>query len=202
MKPRLSQQGLRIQTGQQKGIKLWSPQISSVRPTPAKIREAFANILSSWSLEDSILLDCFAGSGAVGFELLSRGLSHCVFIEKNPLALECLFKNRNLHESFLTRSTIINNRGQWNFEILQKGLPEKKKIVFADPPYTIRPDLFEEQQLAQIWGLEKGFLFWQRDENTDPLSLEGKFRFEKSYPYGRHRLDFFSYDPTIPPLSE
>jgi len=70
--------GLRVISGRLKGKKLSSVQGSTIRPTSDQLRESIFNILSYRVLE-AIVLDLFAGTGALGIEALSRGAESAVF---------------------------------------------------------------------------------------------------------------------------
>lgn len=66
------------------------------RPTTDRTREAMASMLLSafdLDLEGVVLLDAFAGSGAIGLELLSRGAQRCVFVDANRKAAACVRRN-------------------------------------------------------------------------------------------------------------
>ncbi len=62
------------------------------RPTPDRLRETLFNVLAT-VIADSIFLDAYAGSGAVGIEALSRGASRAIFVEKNRAAVEVIREN-------------------------------------------------------------------------------------------------------------
>lgn len=131
---------VRISSGQLKGRRIVTSKrifVSSegdeLRPTSAKVREAIFNILQT-EIEDAVFLDLYAGTGAVGFEALSRGAEKVFFIEssrvRSKAVMDCL-KKLNLDEravvyqetaeAFLQRAV----RAGWKFD-----------IIFADPPYV------------------------------------------------------------------
>ena len=63
-----------------------------IRPTAVRVREAIFNILGP-EVNDSLVLDLFAGTGALGIEALSRGARKAVFVENNIRSLQVLRKN-------------------------------------------------------------------------------------------------------------
>jgi 16S rRNA (guanine(966)-N(2))-methyltransferase RsmD len=83
---------MQIASGWAKGLKLATPSGEATRPTSAKVRAAIANMLAP-HLEGALLLDLFAGSGALGIEALSRGCRGAVFVESAAAALACLKQN-------------------------------------------------------------------------------------------------------------
>jgi 16S rRNA (guanine966-N2)-methyltransferase len=189
---------LRIQTGLCKGLKLWSPQDPQIRPTPAKMREAFSNLISFDPLPERIVIDLFAGSGSVGFEALSKGVRCCYFLDKHPIALESLKKNQTLHSVFEQRAKIWSWRAEWGFSRMQKNLPKIPRIVFADPPYErTGHDHLSQGELSELFQDQKGDLFWQRDRRTPSLELSAPFHLVKVHFYGRHALDHYRYLPSV-----
>jgi len=74
---------LRIIGGQWKRRNVRFLAVDDLRPTPDRVRETVFNWLQ-FDIRDKRCLDAFAGSGALGLEALSRGASHCLFLEKAP----------------------------------------------------------------------------------------------------------------------
>ena len=91
---------MRIVGGRYRGRRLIAPPGHAVRPTSDRAREALFNILSHGAVAaeglpfaDTVVLDAFAGTGAVGLEALSRGAAEAVFIENDRAALAALRAN-------------------------------------------------------------------------------------------------------------
>jgi 16S rRNA (guanine966-N2)-methyltransferase len=84
--------GLRIISGRFKGKKLHSVQGLTIRPTADRLRESIFNILSH-EVFNAVVLDLFAGTGAMGMEALSRGSESAVFVDNNPEALSAIQRN-------------------------------------------------------------------------------------------------------------
>lgn len=88
---------MRIIAGKTKGRKLKSVGASGIRPTSDRVREALFSILASrFDLRRTILLDLFAGSGALGIEALSRGAERIVFVEQSRQVIRILDANLEL----------------------------------------------------------------------------------------------------------
>src|SRR4051812_18174623 len=83
---------LRITGGEFRGRSLHAPKGDHTRPTQSKLRQALFNSLQA-SLPDARVLDLFAGSGALGFEALSRGAAHVHFIESARPVAKLIEKN-------------------------------------------------------------------------------------------------------------
>lgn len=104
------------------------PEAADLRPTPDRVRETLFNWLGQ-HLTGLACLDLFAGSGALGFEALSRGAASVVMIEKNPAALRAL--RDNAQKLGATGLTVV--RG----DALEfaRGARSRFDVVFVDPPY-------------------------------------------------------------------
>lgn len=125
---------LRIIAGRWRGRKLDVAQAAGLRPTGDRVRETLFNWISMY-LDGAVCWDAFAGSGALGFESLSRG-AHCVFFtETQPIAL------KNLHQSaqsLQAENAIICPQDALRFIA---NTHQDFDIVFLDPPFDL--DLIE-----------------------------------------------------------
>ena len=87
---------MRIIAGSARGRRLFAPGSrggESIRPTADRAREALFNILGWETVRGAMVLDLFAGTGALGLEALSRGATAAVFVDNSPLALDLIHKN-------------------------------------------------------------------------------------------------------------
>lgn len=74
------------------GQNLASPKDDRVRPTTTRIKETLFNVLQGYS-RDAVVLDLFAGSGALGIECISRGAKEVVFVDNSKDSIELVRKN-------------------------------------------------------------------------------------------------------------
>ena len=112
------------------GRKLIAPDGLTTRPTTDKVRQAVFNSLDSMGLvEDAVVADLFAGSGAMGIEALSRGAARCTFVERDRDALRALRANVQAL-GLEARATIVTSD-------VMAWVPAMRNvdIVFLDPPY-------------------------------------------------------------------
>jgi len=130
---------MRITGGRARGHRLITPNAGhpGIRPTSDRVREALFSILDR-RVRDALVLDLFAGTGALGMEALSRGARHCVFVDRSVKALDTI--RANLQRCFsnppasvlrgdLTRpGTLARLAGRMPGELLFD-------LVFLDPPY-------------------------------------------------------------------
>src|SRR5690606_32303171 len=91
------QNPVRIVSGEFRGKALVAPEGQGTRPTSDRARQAIFNILehAAWAPElDGVrVIDLFAGSGALGFEALSRGAAFCLFVETDDAARGAIRQN-------------------------------------------------------------------------------------------------------------
>jgi 16S rRNA (guanine966-N2)-methyltransferase len=123
---------LRITSGDLKGRFINVPKSDLIRPTIEKVRQTIFNILNNKiSFEGIKVLDIYAGSGALGFECLSRGAEDIHFVEKNPVIY------RNLEENIKSLQAENNCKifkmSALKFSALK--LNTKYDLILADPPF-------------------------------------------------------------------
>ena len=123
---------MRITGGRVRGRKIYAPKSDKIRVTSDRVRESLFDILPS--MEGTLFLDIFAGTGSAGIEALSRGSAGVVFIEKEPLHAVALKKNLNLC-GFEESSEVIISAAEKGIRILSER-QRQFDIIFADPPYN------------------------------------------------------------------
>lgn len=131
---------MRVVGGKWGGVPLESPEGRGVtRPTTDRNREAMASMILSargLNLEGSSVLDAFAGSGAMGIELLSRGAARCTFIDQNARAAARV--RRNLAKVGAEKDAYAVLRGD-ACQLAERGriAGAPFDVVFLDPPYAL-----------------------------------------------------------------
>lgn len=128
---------MRIVGGEFKGRALATPQGRATRPTSDRARESLFNILAhaDWSpgVEGRRVLDLFAGSGALGFEAISRGAAFALFVETDEAARGAI---RNTIEALqLFGNTRLHRRDATDLGAKPAGVGAPFDLVFLDPPY-------------------------------------------------------------------
>ena len=119
---------VRIIAGQYRGRKLPVLMADGLRPTTDRVKETVFNWLMPY-LVDSSCLDCYSGSGSLGFEALSRGAKSITFFELNSAAAKQLDANISLLKA--TKATV--EKGNC-LDLLAKA-SDKFDLVFIDPPF-------------------------------------------------------------------
>ena len=173
---------MRVIAGSRKGHRIDAPKGLATRPTSDRVRENVFNLVSAW-VEDAVVLDLFAGSGAMGIEALSRGAERAVFVESDAQA--CRAIEHNLDKLRLTGAEVVCRR---RHAILAADT-RTYDLVFCDPPYdeyaALEPTLarYVPRLLA-----DDGLLVLETAAKTEPrLPLEQR----TSRRYGAARITLF-----------
>ena len=121
---------MRIISGKARGTKLYTLEGNNTRPTLDRVKESLFNIIQS-EIPDSIFLDLFSGSGAIGLEAISRGAKKAILCDNKKEAIE-IIKN-NIKKTHFENETQLYNM---SFEkLLKNEINEKIDIIYIDPPY-------------------------------------------------------------------
>ena len=121
---------MRIIAGQFKGRRLETPTWTGLRPTSDKLRETLFNILAP-RIDGALVVDGFAGTGALGLEALSRGAAHVLFIERDRRAAALIARNL----------AACGVEGRYTIEcddvatVLRRGHEAAFDLILLDPPY-------------------------------------------------------------------
>jgi len=181
---------LRIVAGRLRGRRLRVPSDPGLRPTSDRVREALFNILGQ-DLSGFDVLDLFAGSGAIGFEALSRGARRVVFVEANPKTAGAL--RRSAEELAVgTEARVIVGRVEDVLDRARLGGPYH--VIVADPPYdaTAEASLVDGIDAGGLLGLHGTLVVERESRNPAQAGRAGLKRVRTSV-YGRTALDFFKY---------
>jgi len=129
---------MRIIAGKYRSRKIWLPKGSfskkgaSLRPTSDRARETLFDVLSiEADFENSVCLDLYAGTGALGFEALSRGAGSAAFVDLSPKNLEAI---KRTAEELGCRGQIYMFKED-SLHYLRGNQDKTFDFIFADPPY-------------------------------------------------------------------
>jgi 16S rRNA (guanine966-N2)-methyltransferase len=165
---------IRIIAGLHRGRKLPVLEAEGLRPTTDRVKETVFNWLMPF-IQDSICLDCFAGSGGLGFEALSRGASHVNFVELNKFAVQQLKENQQLLKA--NNISVIQSDA---LSFIQNNT-QKFDVVFLDPPF--RQNFIEQTAiLLNEKSLADNALIYiemESEQNNQKLPLNWKLLKEK-----------------------
>jgi 16S rRNA (guanine966-N2)-methyltransferase len=123
---------MRVIAGRFGGRRLQAPRGRATRPTSDRVREALFSMLGE--LEGAVVLDLFAGTGALAIEALSRGATKAVLVERDQRALAAL--RANLTELGLGAEEAEVRRGEAVAALRNaREREETYDLLFVDPPY-------------------------------------------------------------------
>lgn len=181
---------MRIVSGRFRGRRLAVPKGQGTRPTSNRVRESIFNILSHGdygeNLENTRVLDVFAGTGALGLEALSRGAAYVLFMEHDADARALIRENVEAFE--LTGHSKIFRRDATNPGPIGNMPPFD--LVFLDPPYG---QGLGERALAALrdgqWLAPNAVVVLEEKVGTDIVITAG-FAAEDERNYGDTRVLF------------
>jgi 16S rRNA (guanine966-N2)-methyltransferase len=146
---------MRIVAGRLKGRAIVAPEGQGTRPTSDRARQAVFNVLehAAWAepLEGARVIDLYAGSGALGFEAMSRGATFCLFVEIDDGARGAIRENADAYG--LMGATRVHRRSATDLGVRPGSAGEAFDLAFLDPPYGKG---LGEQTLARL--LDGGWL--------------------------------------------
>jgi 16S rRNA (guanine966-N2)-methyltransferase len=165
---------IRIIAGLHRGRKLPVLMAEGLRPTTDRVKETVFNWLMPF-IQDTNCLDCFAGSGGLGFEALSRGASHVSLIELNKAAAQQLTENKVLLQA---KNISVINSDALNF--IKKNT-QRFDVVFLDPPF--RKNFVEQTALLlnenSLADNALIYIEMESEDNNQQLPLNWKLLKEK-----------------------
>lgn len=175
---------IRIIAGKYKGRFLKIPDQKTTRPTMDKVRQAIFNAMKDKCI-NSVVLDLFAGSGAMGLEALSREAKLVYFNDKDKKAFQIMKENVLSLES--DRNKYILCLSDYRL-FLKKYCDIKFDVVFLDPPYRFNINSEIIKELVQRDMLNSNALIVSEQENKN-IEIEGFTM--KEYKYGQKSVALY-----------
>jgi len=172
---------VRIISGQWRGRTINAPKGDATRPTADRTREALFSMLTSrlGSFEGLTVADLFAGSGALGFEALSRGAASCIFVEQDRAALDVLRANA---ERLGLRPDVRAA------SVLALGpAPAPMDLIMMDPPYGTGAGAVALDKLNRLgWVGDATWISIETAKN-EPVDVAG-FTIDADRTHGKARI--------------
>jgi len=178
---------MRIVGGKYRGKKLIGPENMAVRPTSDRAREAIFNILYSaiGGVQDKKVLDVFAGTGALGFEALSRGAQSVCFIDKET---KSVLKNMALFDADKDKIKVI--RSDVNG---LKIRADAFDLIFSDAPYDKGLNEKAFEALVQNELILDGAMCVVETRHNEVLNLLSNFELINTRIYGMAKIWFYVF---------
>jgi 16S rRNA (guanine966-N2)-methyltransferase len=171
---------VRIIAGSRRGHTIQAPTGRGTRPTSDRVRENVFNILGP--IDGAVVLDLYAGSGAMALEALSRGAAQAVFVERDAEAVRAIEKNL---DKLRLRAAVLRQ----DAVAVLASETRKYDLVFVDPPYEMYSEI--EPQLARYLPrvvAADGVVVVETDARTQPAL---PFDERTSRKYGSARITVY-----------
>jgi 16S rRNA (guanine966-N2)-methyltransferase len=178
---------MRVIAGEFRSRRLKSVPGLDVRPTPDRLREALFNVLGL-RVAGAIFLDCYAGSGAVGIEALSRGAKRVVFIERSSRAAGVLRENL---KTLGIEDRALVERGAASVLLKKPALFDIAfDLAFIDPPYELEEEY--RNSLEALSAMHCRFAIAQHATRFLPDDAYGLLTRTRVLRQGDNCLSFYS----------
>ena len=182
---------MRIIGGKNKGKKIYLPIDKNTRPLRDLVKESIFNLIAhsnkfNTSIENSIVLDLFSGTGSFGLECFSRGAKFITFVENYGSVLNILKKNISNMDAISCSEVIEKNC----FELFNesKKISKKFDIIFLDPPYKNKSinlliNLIIDQKILK----KNGIILIHRHKKDD-IEITSKLNILDNRKYGISKI--------------
>jgi 16S rRNA (guanine966-N2)-methyltransferase len=156
---------VRIIGGQFRGRKINFADLPGLRPTPDRVRETLFNWLAP-VITSAYCLDLFCGSGALGFEALSRGARHVTFVDREAEVVSTIKKQLALFA--ITHASVY----QAQVPQLLSSPTEPYNVIFLDPPFGQNLiDTAGKWLEQQSWLAENALIYVEAEIDLSPLPV-------------------------------
>lgn len=184
---------MRIVAGSLKGRAIVAPEGQNTRPTSDRARQAIFNVLehAAWAedvLDGARVIDLYAGSGALGYEAISRGGAFCLFVETDDGARGAIRENMDAYGLF--GRTRVHRRSATDLGPRPGSAGEAFTLAFLDPPYGKG---LGEQTLEKLlegnWLAPNAVVVYERGSDEPEIETPGYERMD-ARDYGAARVLF------------
>lgn len=172
---------MRIVAGSLKGRAIAAPEGQGTRPTSDRARQALFNVLehASWAepFDGARVIDLYAGTGALGFEAISRGAAFCLFVETDDGARGAIRENAEAYGLF--GKTRVHRRSATDLGPRPGSAGEAFTLAFLDPPYAKG---LGEQTLTRLiegnWLAPGALVVFERGSDEPDIETPGYERLD------------------------
>ena len=168
---------MRIIAGQARSRRLVGPPGMTTRPMTDRVRESLFSSIAVW-IPESVVLDLYAGTGAMGLEALSRGAAQVTFVERDREALIALRANI---ETIGLGGTVVSGDVD-GYLVRARG---QFDVVFVDPPYAVAlPSLVETLERVSPLLAQDGIVIVHRRSGEEAPTAVGELELTRERAYG------------------
>ena len=179
---------LRVISGSARGRRLKTVTGDTTRPITDRVKESLFNILGP-DVQGSVVLDLFAGTGAVGIEALSRGADFVRFVDRNRLPIKVVRENLQI-TGFADKAQVLQMDA---FAVLKGAIDKKFDYVYVAPPqykgmWKRALEMLDERP---DWLVEDAWVIVQiHPIEFEPVTLKSLVEFDQRR-HGRTLLIFY-----------
>ncbi len=165
-----------------------SPHGAAVRPTPGRVKEALFSIIGD-AISGARVLDLYAGTGAIGFEALSRGAAHATFVELHGPTAQAI-RTAAAELGVEKRATIVCSPA----EKAAQRVAGHFHFVYADPPYALPPPHLTFGTLRSRGAIDADSIVVYEHRESAPAFANPGFISVREERYGEVMLQFLRVD--------
>jgi 16S rRNA (guanine966-N2)-methyltransferase len=183
---------MRVISGSRKGTSLTAVSGKSTRPTVDKVKESIFNMIGPY-FDGGVALDLYAGTGGLGIEALSRGVTRAIFVDSNRKAIDVIKENLQVTH-FQEQAEIYKNDATRALKaLIKRGL--KFDLVFLDPPYAEQKVESEIAILADHQLLNpSAMIVVETDAEVLLAEKVGRVEKVKEVEYGNTRITVYQFE--------
>lgn len=170
---------MKIISGKYKGRLLKGYTLKGTRPTMDRVKESLFATINDY-LDNSVCLDLFAGSGALGIEALSMGAKEVIFVDKEYMATKTIKSNLDM----LNVNTNITIFTMDYLKALEKIYPKKIDLIFIDPPYKTDYIKHALEKIEELNLIKETSLIILESDSLDKLEFSNYYEEFKTKKYG------------------
>ena len=178
---------VRIIAGEWRGRRISVPDADGLRPTPDRVRETLFNWLSP-NIVGAVVLDAFAGSGALGLEALSRGAGHLSAVDSNRRVCDTLRTSID--------SLSANDRATVHCADVLTWIATAERrfdVVFLDPPFALNLQTAALDALAQGSLVANAYVYVESDANVAANDYPSEYELTRHKQAAGVRYDLLRY---------
>ena len=189
MNKRVKSNSIRIIAGRWRGRKLEVIDAEGLRPTTDRVRETLFNWLMH-ELPGARCLDLFAGTGALGFESLSRGAEFVQFVELEPRACKAIAHSLRQFEVLESQAQVATNRAE---SFLLKTPEKPFDVVFLDPPFAqnLLPKLID-LLVQSAWLSDRALIYIEQPSTADSVGVPAEWELHRNGRAGQSQYGLYS----------
>ena len=177
---------MRVISGKARGTSLYSLEGSHTRPTTDRVKESMFSIIN-FNIPDALVLDLFAGSGALGIEAISRGAKKCWFVENSKQAADIV--KRNIEKTNSSENAVLKIM---DFKAFLNYVDEQFDVILLDPPYNKKMCDEAMKIIYERNLLKDNGIIMCETEYGEVITTD--FTKKKEYKYGKTMLSVFVKD--------